>query len=229
MVEDLSSIRYKVWGKVKRSLGGVALSTRADVASDDKERIDLDLSLDSDIVDIHVAATASTSLNQLLLHCSFVLLHIVCSHNISRSGIATNKTIDFKNVQLKKGFGLFGGRLTVNPRYNLKSFTGDVKLSYEMEKTTFDVKAFGDDQQLTVSRVVGENTIVAPSISTSGDFSLAVQQQTDIGKITGTLKSNDSLSLQWEDGTWVATAVAPIEGYRYNGVKMSVKKLVEFD
>jgi hypothetical protein len=140
-----------------------------------------------------------------------------------------DKSVDFKNVQLKKGFDLLGGKFTVNPRFNIKSTTGDVKLGYEMEKTTFGVTTLGDSTQFTVSRDIGDNTVVMPSITTSGDFSLAVKQNTDIGAITGTFKANDSISLQLATDSYVANMVAPIEGYRYNGVKLSVKKSVDFN
>jgi hypothetical protein len=139
-----------------------------------------------------------------------------------------NKSVDFKNVQVKKGFDLLGGKFTVNPRFNIKSTTGDVKLGYEMDKTAFGVTALGDATQLTVSRKIGDNTVVMPSITTDGDFSLSVKQSTDIGAITGTFKANDSINLQLATDTYVANMVAPIEGYRYNGVKLSVKKSLDF-
>jgi hypothetical protein len=140
-----------------------------------------------------------------------------------------DKSVDFKNVQVKKGFELLGGKFTVNPRFNIKSTTGDVKFGYEMEKTMFGVTTSGDATQLTVSREIGDNTVVMPSITTDGDFSLAVRQNTDIGAITGTFKANDSINLQLATDSYVANMVAPIEGYRYKGFKLSVKKSVDFN
>ena len=97
-----------------------------------------------------------------------------------------------------------------------------------MDKTTFGVTTSLDTTQVTVSRDIGDNTVITPSITTDGDFSLALKQNTNIGAITGTFKANDSINLEWASGSYVANVMAPIEGYRYHGAKLSVKKLVDF-
>ena len=116
----------------------------------------------------------------------------------------------------------------MNPRYNLKSSNADVSIGYDMDKMAFGVAASKDSQKFTLSRAVGDSTIVSPSITTNGDFSLAVKQKIEKGTITGTFKSNDSVSLEWSDGPWAANIVAPIEGYTCSGFKFSARKHVDF-
>lgn len=118
--------------------------------------------------------------------------------------------------------------MTINPRYNLKTSKADVSVGYDMEKTTFGINASADSQKLTVSRKVGDSTILSPSINTDGDFALAVKQKLDYGTVTGSFKSNDSLSVDWADGPWVASVVANINGYTYNGMSAGVKKKLDF-
>jgi hypothetical protein len=80
-----------------------------------------------------------------------------------------------------------------------------------------------------VSREIGDNTVVTPSITTDGAFSLALKQNTNIGEITGTFKANDSINFEWASGgLYVASLMAPIEGYCFHGAKLSMKKLVDF-
>jgi hypothetical protein len=142
--------------------------------------------------------------------------------------VAGEGKLSFNSVQVKGGFDAGPGSFTINPRYNLKSSKADVSVGYDMEKTAFGVTASADSQKFTLSRAIGDNTIVSPSITTNGDFSLAVKQKIEKGTLTGTFKSNDSVNLEWADGPWVANLVAPIEGYTYNGIRFSAQKKVDF-
>lgn len=199
VIEDLGSISYNVWGKVKKSFGDFAVSGRADVASDSTDIIDLDLRVEGQ--------------NGAMLQAS---------------ATTGEGEVNLNSIQAKGGFGLGPGDVTINPRYNLKSSKANVVIGYGMEKTSFGVTASTDSQTFTVSQYVGDNTIVSPSITTNGDFSLAVKQKLEKGTVTGTFKSNDYVGLEWADGPWVANVIAPIEGYTYNGIKVSAKKKVDF-
>lgn len=117
----------------------------------------------------------------------------------------------------------------MSPRYNLNSAKADVSLGYDMEKTGFGVAVSKDSQTFSLSRLVGENTKVSPSITSNGDFSLAIKQAMEgKGTITGTFESNKAISAEWADGPWSAKFIAPIEGYSYNGIKFTAKKKVDF-
>ena len=143
-----------------------------------------------------------------------------------RSSVAFNK------VKVSKGFGLFGGKLVLTPSFNVKDSSQDLKAVYA---TSGDKMIFGVDattngaQRLTVDRAFGDKTVISPSITTDKDFSLTVLQKTDIGEITGTFRPNKSLHFRWKEGSWVGNIVAPIEGYSYRGIKVDIKKNLEFD
>ena len=57
-MDDLSEIKYDLWGKVKRTFGTYDWSVRADVSSSDTETIDLDFRVDGDVGSAQVTATA---------------------------------------------------------------------------------------------------------------------------------------------------------------------------
>jgi hypothetical protein len=48
VVEDLGTISYNVWAKVKKSLGGFQVSGRADVSSDATDIVDMDLRVEGE-------------------------------------------------------------------------------------------------------------------------------------------------------------------------------------
>lgn len=199
VIEDLGSISYNIWGKVKKSVtDAIAVSARADVNSDDINIIDVDLRVESGGNMVQLLATKGDG------------------------------EVTYNSVQAKGSFGIGPGDVTINPRYNLKSEKADVSVAFELEKTAFGVSASTDFQKFTLSRTIGDNTMIAPTIATNGDFSFAVKQSIERGTVTGTFKANDSLSLEWADGPWVANVVAPIEGYTYNGIKVSAKKKLDF-
>ena len=132
-------------------------------------------------------------------------------------------------MQAKAGFSVVGGgKVTVNPRYNLQSSKADISIGYGFGKMGFSVDASKDSQKLTVNRAIGDKTKVMPSITTDGDFAFAVQQQTDIGTVTGTYKLQKSLDVQWSEGSWMANVNAPMDGLTVKGVTFSAKKLIDF-
>lgn len=138
---------------------------------------------------------------------------------------AKTKTAEVSKVQLSKDIDTLGGTLSVNPLYNLKSSTGDVRLGYSFDNTNFMVDA--EQRKLTVSHSFGKDT-VTPSVSASGDFSLSYSRNMPSGKLTTSWAPNDALSVIWTDGEWQTTIKAPIEGY-YNankGIKVNMKRTV---
>ena len=70
---------------------------------------------------------------------------------------------------------------------------------------------------------------ISPTITAGGDFSLSYTRDVADGKLTTTWTPDDSIKLQWSDGGWDATIVAPLEGY-YNtvgGIKVNMKRTVD--
>ena len=69
VVEDLGTISYNVWAKVKRSLGDFQVSGRADVSSDATDIVDMDLRVEGEVTMAQVSATVGTHSELILFRC----------------------------------------------------------------------------------------------------------------------------------------------------------------
>jgi len=143
-------------------------------------------------------------------------------YNCVGSNVALNK------VQITKLFGMLGGKCLISPSYNLKSSSGDVVCAFALDKTTFKVD--GAAKRLTISQAIGKKTNIIPSITAAGKFTLDVQRSLDeFGKVTTSLKPNESLNVKWEDGPWVANMYTPMSNYyKFDKVDVTLKRKVEF-
>ena len=135
-----------------------------------------------------------------------------------------------ESIDIAKGFEALDGDLLVNPRYDVKSSIFDVVLGYSKDKTAIKLEATTSDQKLTVSRQVTDSDKLSPSVSSSGDISLAWEKSLSGGDtVTTTLKTNDSVNVKWEDGAWTAQISTPIDGFELGeGVDVSIKRKVNF-
>lgn len=157
--------------------------------------------------------------------------------NICASNDDTNASLKlqaspggFESIDVAKGFEALDGDLLVNPRYDAKSSIFDVVLGYSKEKTAIKLEASTSEQTLTVSRQVSDSDKLSPSVSSSGDLSLAWEKMLSGGDtVTTTLKTNDSVDIKWEDGAWVAQISTPVDGFGLGeGVDVSIKRKVDF-
>jgi len=126
-------------------------------------------------------------------------------------------------VNIRKSIEIPIGKITVSPRYNVDNKKADVGVSYAISGTSVGVDS--SNRKITVAQVVGGNTLVVPSITTNGDFDLAVQRNFDgIGKITASIKPNSAVNIRWEDGPWIADLNAPMDGFKFKGIDVSYKR-----
>lgn len=141
--------------------------------------------------------------------------------------VAPSVAID--KVQLSKSLDALGGTLSLNPSFNLATSSPDAVVGYSYGPTSMKIDA--QKKQLTLSHSFAKNTIT-PTVSAGGDFSLSYSRTLAEagGKLTTTWKPDDSIKVQWSDGSgWDATLVAPLEGY-YNtngGIKVSMKRNID--
>mmetsp|Transcript_4212 Transcript_4212/g.6393 ORF Transcript_4212/g.6393 Transcript_4212/m.6393 type:complete len:268 (+) Transcript_4212:116-919(+) len=199
-VEDVDSMPYSVWGKIKRSIvGGFDLSARADAKAQSLSQVGLEFRLDGDTTSVQVLCSAAAD------------------------SFSVNK------VNAKKSVTLFGGKLSVNPRFLLGAGTTEATVAYDLEKTSIVVDATSSSQKLTVGRQIGDDLFISPSITTDTRFSLDVAKSTDsVGKITTTLTPNECINLKWEDGPWTANINAPMSGIKFDeGVNVGIKRKVD--
>ena len=136
------------------------------------------------------------------------------------------KKLSVSKVQLTADIDAPGGKLTVNPSYNLDKSTPDCRLGYSIDGTSVQVDAQG--KKVTIAHCFDNNDVIAPSVSASGDFSLSYTRSLEGGKLTTTWAPNKAVQLQWADGDWQTTMKAPLDGlYKTNqGIKVSMKRTV---
>ena len=134
-----------------------------------------------------------------------------------------------------------GGKLKINPRYDLRSNVPDATVGYSFRDTSFKVD--GQSKKLTMSHIFAKNNKIIPSLTMSKpgpgglgkgilpqDFSLSYCRDLQTGgQVTTTWKPDDSISIRWNDGGWDATIRAPIEGYykTNGGIRVSMKQNVD--
>mmetsp|Transcript_2426 Transcript_2426/g.3664 ORF Transcript_2426/g.3664 Transcript_2426/m.3664 type:complete len:266 (-) Transcript_2426:753-1550(-) len=134
-----------------------------------------------------------------------------------------------QKIRLNKGFEAGGGRVTVSPRYNTKTSVADAIIAYETDDTSITIEAAVDNQKVSVARQITDNDLITPSVNSDGDISLAWRKSLDDGNaVTTTVKVNDSVSVEWEDGPWTATIDAPLDGVELGGVNVKVNRKVSF-
>lgn len=158
---------------------------------------------------------------QYWIHRANILLHFTLCENCS--GISSI----LKKVNLWQSIDAPGGKLTLNPRYNLAASSLDMTVGYDLNGLGVKIDANADDQKLTLSRELGEKDTISPSITRSGVFALDVKHDLDVGSVTGTFTPSDSVNMKWEDGPWNVNLNAPIDGWWIDGVNISVKRKVE--
>jgi hypothetical protein len=131
-------------------------------------------------------------------------------------------------VQVTKDIDTLGGTLSINPKYDLGKSTGDIRVGYAIDNTSFQVDA--EQRKLTVSHSFTDKDKVTPSVSANGDFSVSYSRDLENGKgrLTTTWTPKDSVKLQWSDGEWETTFRAPLEGYykANQGIKINMKRTV---
>lgn len=167
---------------------------------------------------------------------SRVGLNLVDDNNAAIDLAASNDDLDtsikvgkLNNLEVEKGFDLLGGRFAIVPRYNIASSQADVTLAYDSDSTTVTIDASSDAQKLTVSQQITDGHRLTPSITSSGDFSVA--RKKDLGNgdsLTTTLTPGDNVNIKWEDGPWTAEFATNLDGYKTEGLNVRVHRKVTF-
>ena len=134
-------------------------------------------------------------------------------------------------IQFRRSFDLKGGTLNFNPRFDIQNIQGDFTVGYSLNDVSVFMDASRSKQRFSFSKLFGEKTQVTPTVSLQGDMSLAIKQKLteNDGSISAVLKPKESASIIFEEGPWVASLVAPMQGYLFaGGVDVNVKRRVDF-
>lgn len=203
-VENVDSMPFSLWGKLKRSFGGWNLSARFDSSSDDLNTWGVDLRA--------VGAGGSTALQAT-----------------GAASLAATYA-EVSNLKLTQKVNGLGGSWTLIPRFNVRSRKADMTVAYAIEDTVVIVDAASNKQKVTINQRIGENNAVSPSITTDGEVDFEYRRSLASGSLSATVKPNDSINLKWEDGPWEANFKVPMEGFhklRDHGVKVNVRRNVD--
>ena len=127
-----------------------------------------------------------------MLHCMYVFVCVcVC--------VFTGSSLSISNMEVVKGVELSGAKISVKPRFNLLTSKPDVILTYNKANTGVQLQASANTQKLTVSQTVSENSVITPTVSSSGaisvDWLLRVDQD---NTVTTTVTPNDSVAVLWK-------------------------------
>jgi len=197
---DLASLPKSVWGKASTDVSGWGVSARAEVDAQARENADLEVNAVNEANDVSVKMVASAG-----------------------------RDFNVQSVEAVKGFNSGGGRVTVNPRYNMESEEADVVVQYNKDKTNVKLTASTDSQEVTISQQINDDNRVAPTLASNGDMSVEWERKLgDDNSLTATLKPNDSLDLKWKDEAWTANINMPIDGASIEGANVSIKREIKF-
>jgi len=200
-----SDLPFSVWGKLRREIGDWGVTAKIDANSDDLGHVDLDLQAQGGPTDLTLMAQGSVD--------------------------AGRQSGELREVGLQQSFEAPGGNLSLRPRFNLAQGKADVRVEYEHDDTRLQVDADMDSQRITLAQRLDDNNSISPSISSNGDIELEYRRNIGDGTLTANYKPNDSTSLKYEEGPWVASADIPMDGY-YNfngGAKLNVRRSVNLE
>lgn len=160
----------------------------------------------------------------------YILPCIFFGHNTTTTDLEANSIgVDQVLADTSIDTPIIGGKLKIDPRYDLRNKVLDATIGYSFRDTALKVDC--QSKELTISQNVGKNNKIIPSlIIGKRDFSLSYcRDLQEGGQVMTTWKPDDSISIQWTDGGWDAIIRAPIEGYykTNGGVKVSMKQNVD--
>ena len=147
-------------------------------------------------------------------------------------GASPQNQLELRRLEISKRYG----RVTFNPRFS-PAHTGargyadafDCFCTIERPNdTSIQLYASPREQWLTISRKVGENLVVAPSISTAAAPRIAFRH--NVGDASSVVKFSpqERLNVEWRNGACNVQVSAPIKNNRFEQVNVSVKKKIEF-
>jgi hypothetical protein len=201
VTSDYASLPNNIWGKLSSKVGGWGVSARAEVKGEFVGEADIDLVTSHDEEDF----------------------------DLQFKGYCNGTGCFVEKIQATKGFNYDGGKLTVQPSYNVDSEETDVVLTYVKTGTLIKVEASPDAQVMTLSKQLDAENRVAPTFSNNGDVSIEWEHTIgDDSAITTTFKPQEWLNVDFSEGGWNAHVHMPLDGTDISGAKISIKKDITF-
>jgi len=206
---NIATLPRRIWGKASRVFDDrFAVSARAEVDVQLMERVDFEIDAEDENNDLTVRVVGSAR----------------STGGFSGCGLPRPSFIEFT-----KSFENDGNRVTVNPRYDVRSKRGDVVVSYDADDTLVTVTASEDDQVVTISQKLNDENMVSPTLSRDGSLSLAWDRKLgDDNSIRATLNPNRSVEVEWKDSAWTANVLFPMDDNSMEGATVHLKRDLKF-
>jgi len=197
---DIASLPRAFWGKASQDVGAWGVSAQADVSCSDLSSADIEINAENADDDLSVKLLASAG-----------------------------EGFSVSSVEATKKFASGDATVSINPRYDVSSGSGDVVVGYDAGETSVEVTASADEQSVTVSRQIDDNNKISPTLALqSKDFSVEWERGLEDGNsVTTTLTPNQAIDIEWNDAAWTANVNLPIDD-GIGGANVSIKRELNF-
>ncbi|KAI2496376.1 hypothetical protein MHU86_18112 [Fragilaria crotonensis] len=115
-LEDINTVPYSYWAKIKRKVKGFVVSARGASDSSDLQTIDVDIRADGPSTSLQVTGTLAMD-----------------------SSSPAASTYSVGKLNFRQTIGLPAGRITVSPRYNVRSSKADVGVGFARGSTSISI------------------------------------------------------------------------------------------
>lgn len=211
--EEAGLLSFLVFGRIHRRVQGWDLNARLDTDSSDWHCIDASVQAVGGPTEISLIARATID-------------------TLSRTGELTQIGLEqpFAPPAVVGGWG--SGEALVASRYNFVSRRPDFAIAYGKADTTVTVSVDAEKQSVTVRQRIDANREISPIFTSDGQVELEYVLRNGAGRggvMTANYKPINAVTLQYNELSWTAHAVIPIDGYCnvQEGAKVNIRRSFE--
>ena len=241
---DIASLPRSIWGKVSTDVSGWGVSARADVEGADFGSADFEVDAANSANDIAVkmVASAAGGFNvrsveatkgldidgaRVTVNPRFNLEDdspdVVINYNNGASNVTLTASADAQEIEINHNMG------DTDIKVVASKDAQEVEIQHSVGKTDIKLVASKDAQEVTISQQIDDNNRLSPTINNDGDRSVEWERTLgDDSSLTATLKPNESIDVEWEDGAWTANINMPLDGTSISGANVGIKRDVQF-
>lgn len=144
--------------------------------------------------------------------------------------------VEMRHIDVFKTYrSMSNERLTINPRYYFPSHSGtggyvDAIMTYDRDDVDTSVQLYANRefQRLTIARKVGEDVIISPSISSSGNINVQWHHNIGDSSVIANFSPRENINVKWTDGSVGLNIEVPIVNGNIESTKVSLRKKIQF-
>ena len=143
--------------------------------------------------------------------------------------------VEMRHIDVSKTYrSMSNGRLTINPRYYFPSHSGtgyvDAIMTYDRDDVDTSVQLYANRefQRLTIARKVGDDVIISPSISSSGNINVQWHHNIGDSSVIANFSPRENINVKWTDGSVGLNIEVPIVNGNIESTKVSLRKKIQF-